>query len=188
MSRSVCSIEEPDAVVPHVRIRGSRGCVSTRGHPVPIPDTACGTPLGGFAAEPQGRVPRQGRGISRSPRSGTEALPRCQVLAALPSASSHLSFGMPDADHGGSPLLASRFAMGTIWRSLRSRSTVASGGRRSGAPGRPCRSSGQGGPVMVGKSGVSLPMKGQPVRVMALSATRSSACCCALATRPSSSP
>ncbi|WP_206171899.1 hypothetical protein, partial [Thiorhodococcus mannitoliphagus] len=27
---------EPDAVVPHVRICGSRGCVSTRGHPVPV--------------------------------------------------------------------------------------------------------------------------------------------------------
>lgn len=35
MSRSDCSTEEPDAVVPHVRICGSRGCVSTRGHPVP---------------------------------------------------------------------------------------------------------------------------------------------------------
>jgi hypothetical protein len=30
------STEEPDAVVPHVRICGSRGCVSTRGHPVEL--------------------------------------------------------------------------------------------------------------------------------------------------------
>ena len=36
MSRSDCSTEEPDAVVPHVRICGNRGCVSTRGDPVPV--------------------------------------------------------------------------------------------------------------------------------------------------------
>ena len=61
-SRSVCSTEEPDAVVPHVRICGSRGCVSTRGHPVPpalsrqrfkVGPPACS---GSFACGPRRRI------------------------------------------------------------------------------------------------------------------------------------